>query len=293
MTEAASGTSRLGLGTAPFIAGYSWGEGSASADSDRLITACVEAGVRYIDTSGHYGDVETVLGRHRALLTKHRTRLCVKVAMREWPDGLYEAFERLGVERTDTVMVHSATGHFLREPELAETMSKVKAMERAARTGASTYGVDDALYVLDQPWGTAVQVEYSVLNPSVVRAIGRRSRADQEIVVRTVLCRGLLTARWRDVPIAAQAEIASTLARLQGLAASWGFDDLAELAIRFALDSPHVGIVLVGIATPAELAIAISAAHRPALTPSQMDALKEFDKSSENWTHPERWETAA
>jgi aryl-alcohol dehydrogenase-like predicted oxidoreductase len=293
LPDDASGTSRLGLGTAPFIAGYSWGQDAACADPDRLIAACLDAGVRYIDTSGHYGDVEIVLGRQRALLAKHRARLCVKVAVREWPDGLYDAFGRLGVERADTVMVHSATGEFLREPELAETMSKVKAMGRAARTGASTYGVDDALCVLEQPWGTAVQVEYSVLNPSVVRAIGPRSRADQEIVVRTVLCRGLLTGRWREVPIAASAPIAPTLERLQALAASWGFDDLAELAIRFALDSPHVGIVLVGIASGAELAIAIAAAQRPPLTPAQMDALTEFDHSTSDWTHPERWEAAA
>lgn len=284
---------RLGLGTAPFMAGYSWGDDPHATDPAPLLEACLDGGIHYVDTSGHYGDIEMLLGRLRPKLQRHAARLCVKVAMFDWPHGVDEALERLGESTVDTVMVHSANARFLREPQLADAMHGITTRRRAARTGASTYGVDDASYVLAQPWGDAVQVEHSLLNPSVVRAVGPHLRSGQEIVVRSVLCRGLLTARWRDVPAPGDATIAPTIERLAALAAAWGFADLAELAIRFALDTPQVGIVLVGLASIAELHTALAAAGHAPLTAAQLDALGEFDLSSADWTHLERWPVPA
>jgi aryl-alcohol dehydrogenase-like predicted oxidoreductase len=285
----APGGASLGLGTATFIADYGIDGAPGPDDPAALIAACVEAGVRYIDTSAHYGNVETVLGAQRALLARHRARLCVKVAVRDWPGGVDEALVRLGVDGVDTVMLHSARGPVLRDPRVGDTMARVKATRRAARTGASTYGSDDARYVLEQPWGDAVQIEHSILNPSVARALGPGKRPGQEIVVRSVLCRGLLTSRRREAPHVGGGEVAAVLERLDAIADAWGFGDLAELAIRFALDSPFVDVVLVGIASPAELKVALSAAGRPPLSVPQLDALRAFDHSAEDWTHPERW----
>ena len=293
MPEAARHAACLGLGTAPFIADYSINGAPGPADPAGLIASCVEAGVRYVDTSAHYGDVETLLGTHRSLLRRHQARLCVKVGVRDWPEGIDGALVRLGVERVDTVMIHSARGAALRDPRVADVMASVKATGRSARTGASTYGIHDAQYVLEQPWGDAVQAEHSILNPSVPRAIGPGKRAGQEIVVRSVLCRGLLTARRHAAPRIGDEDVTPTLERLDALAAAWGFGDLAELAIRVALDSPYVDVVLVGIASPAELKVAVAAAARAPLTAAQLDALREFDYSAEDWTHPERWAALA
>lgn len=293
MAETAARTACLGLGTAPFIADYSIDGAPGPVDPAGLLADCVEAGVRYVDTSAHYGEVETLLGAHRPLLERHRARLCVKVGVRDWPQGIDEALVRLDVERVDTVMIHSARGAALRDPRIADVMARVKAAGRSARTGASTYGIDDARYVLEQPWGDAVQTEHSILNPSVARAIGPGKRAGQEIVVRSVLCRGLLTARRHEAPRVGDDEVMTMLERLDALAAAWGFGDLAELAIRFALDSPSVDVVLVGIASLAELKVAMAASARPPLTGRQLDALREFDHSAEDWTHPERWTAVA
>jgi aryl-alcohol dehydrogenase-like predicted oxidoreductase len=280
---------RLGLGTAPFIAGYGLGDGARSVERpEALVHACFDAGFGYVDTSADYGEVEAFLGSVAALVDARRVRVCAKVPLREWPDGVDAALRRLRAPRVDTVMLHSASGEHLTRPDVAQQMLRLKVEGRTALTGASTYGIADAQCVLDQPWGDAVQVEHSILNPSVVAALASRKRATQEIVVRSVLCKGLLTARRAHAALDDRRAMAM-LDALEARATAWGFASLAELAVRFALDTPAVDVVLVGIATRAELAVATSAAARPPLDARQYAALAEFDRSAEDWTHPERW----
>jgi aryl-alcohol dehydrogenase-like predicted oxidoreductase len=166
-------------------------------------------------------------------------------------------------------------------------LEAVKKSRRACLTGASTYGADDARLALAQPWCDVVQVEHSVLNPSVVHALAGVKRPGQEIAARSVLCKGLLTGRRRyatDLDVA----LAATLDRLEARAHDWGFT-LPELAIRFALDTPGVDIVLVGMSNLPELETALAAARRTPLEQRQMEALAEFDCAYEDWSHPERW----
>jgi aryl-alcohol dehydrogenase-like predicted oxidoreductase len=136
-----------------------------------------------------------------------------------------------------------------------------------------------------------VQVEHSVLNPSVVSAIVGSRRADQIIVGRSVLAKGLLTAR-READAAMVAALASTLDSLQDRASAWGFS-LPELAIRFALDTSGIDVIVVGISTREEIETALNATKRQPLTAAQMKELASFDRSAEPLVHPERWPRTA
>jgi aryl-alcohol dehydrogenase-like predicted oxidoreductase len=121
----------------------------------------------------------------------------------------------------------------------------------------------------------------------VVPALNAARRVGQEIVVRSVLCKGLLTDRRR----CAQHLDGAVAVKLDGLdarAEQWGYS-LPELAIRFALDTPGVDVVLVSASSVAELATAVAAAARVPLEPEQWESLAEFDCSSQDWVHPERW----
>ena len=83
-------------------------------------------------------------------------------------------------------------------------------------------------------------------------------------------------------------EVADSINELDRLAQTWGFA-LPELAIRFALDTPTVDIVLVGMASEAELNVAIRAASLGPLDENQLEVLATFDRSSYDCVHPERW----
>ena len=285
------GPGALGLGTATALPGYGVGDGSGdpAALSD-VIRAALGAGVRYVDTAAAYGAGESLLGELAGLLTRTAVRVCTKVSRSELHAGLEPSLGRLRFHAVDTVLLHSARGHDVVDGGVARALSSMKASWRTARTGASTYGVEDARTALAQPWCDTLQVEHSVLNPSVVAAVRRAKRPGQELVVRSALCKGLLTARRRALP-EAFGDVVALVDELDGVASGWGFT-LPELAIRYALDTPCVDVVLVGMASAPELELALAALRRPPLAPWQMDELARFDRSDDDLVHPERWETA-
>lgn len=278
----------LGLGTAAWIPDY--GLGGPTEDLreglKELVCEAVVAGIRYIDTAASYDAVEERLGQLAEFLRRHHVRLCTKLAATAI-DGLSQTLQRLRCERVDTVLVHNACMEDLMDHQVGERLIQAKRQGHVGHLGASTYGGDDARMALQQPWCEVIQVEHSLLHPTVVHTLAGLKRPGQELVVRSVLCKGLLTSRRRyaeDLPADAHAR----LDRLEEIAAAWDFS-LPELAIRFALDTPAVDIVLVGISDLHELETALAAAQRPSLEPWQRDALKEFDCSTEDWSHPERW----
>jgi aryl-alcohol dehydrogenase-like predicted oxidoreductase len=282
---------RLGFGTAPFGYGADGGPQDGATDPEALLRACLDAGIRYVDTSSTYGPAETLLGTADAFRGAGDLRVCVKIPRWLWPEGVTDALERLRLVQVDTVMFHSAVRDEILRASMPATMARARGLARACRTGVSTYGPDAARLALAQPWADAVQVEHSILNPSVVRAVAPLKRPGQEIIVRSVLCRGWLSTRRPSSAIPPEAE--RILMALDRLARRWGFDDLAALAIRFALDTPGVDIVLVGLASLDELAIARAAAAHEPLGAAQLAELTAFDHSTSDWTHPERWPVPA
>jgi aryl-alcohol dehydrogenase-like predicted oxidoreductase len=254
-----------------------------------LLRSAVESGIVYIDTSADYDGVETLLGELADLLQLHRVRLCTKLTTHGLDHGLSSSLKRLRCDHVDTLLLYTypTRRSDLTDSYIADWMARTKRQGHASLTGASTYGVEDAQLALEQVWCDVVQVEYSILNPSVVPALAALKNPGQEIAVRSVLCRGLLTSR-RHYAAHLSNALTMTLNHLETQANEWGFS-LPELAIRFVLDTPGVDIVLVGISNLAELETALAAVRHAPLEPWQTKLLAEFDRSSENWSHPDRW----
>jgi aryl-alcohol dehydrogenase-like predicted oxidoreductase len=287
----------LGLGTATFARGYGIAatplEPSAAAT---LLREAMEAGVRYLDTAADYGDSERIVGATADLIVAHGVRVCTKIATRaaarpaELEGAVRASLQRLHLPRLDTLMLHSADCAALGTPTVAGSMEALRAAKLAERVGASTYGVDAARAACGAPWCGAVQLEFSILNQSVLRRLAGLT-SGVEIVVRSVLCKGLLTDRRVDAP-ALTAEIADTLGALGRVATEWG-GTLPELAIRFALDTPGIGVVLVGVSSREELATALRAQTRSPLPQELYARLVACDRSEAGVTHPERWSAGA
>lgn len=284
----------LGLGTASFAPGYGLGDDARHAtDQARLhvLSEALARGIGYIDTSHHYGDAEALVGRLGHLVRARRLRLCAKFTAADSLVVVRRSLARLAVDAVDTIMLHSARGAQLTDARVEAFMAALKREGLAVRTGASTYGVPDAELAVTRGWVDAIQIEHSILHPAVVAAVTSRKRADQEIVVRSVLCKGLLTKR-RSHLAHASPSILDAVDRLEALALGWGFASLPELSIRYALDTPGVDVVLVGIATSEELQTALAAVNRTPLGATQLEVLASFDRSGDPWVHPERWEVA-
>lgn len=273
----------LGIGTATFLPDYGLAPGAAPGAD--LLRAALAGGVRYLDTAADYGDGERAVGRLRA----DGLRVCTKIAADAAIDQVRASIDRLG-RPADTILMHSAgSGQLTGAPAVA-ALREAKQQRLTLRTGASTYGSADAALALAQTWVDVVQVEYSILNQSVIRAIAP-ARPGQEVVVRSVLCKGLLTARRSAAPRLLEG-VRDALDGLDACARDWN-RSIEALAIRFALDTPGIDIVLVGVSTPAELDTALAAAAAPPLTPEQWARLASFDRHDVDAAHPERWSQIA
>lgn len=289
-------SARLGVGTASFLPAYGLPGTPVSTATVDMLDAVLATEIGYLDTAAAYGEAEVVLGTRRAVIDTRGIRLATKVAVGRSPavddaEGIVAAVRasvaRLGGPSVDTLLWHSVSAEQLGHPLLGEVARRLVDEGLVGRVGASTYGSEAARVALTQPWCRALQIEYSALNQSVWQTVCQRRRPDQEIVVRSVLCKGLLTARWREVPALAE-PLRPRLLALEGLAAEWGLS-LAALAMRFALDTSGVDVVLVGVGARPELDEAVWAAAAPALSAGQWAQVAALDASDHDVTHPERW----
>lgn len=285
-------SAQLGVGTATFIQGYGIGMPAEVAGS-RLVREAIEQGVTYLDTAAAYGEAEVAIGALAALVAERGVRVCTKVAVDpaitvdKFEAAVAASLRRLASPAVDTLLLHSAPAGTIEAATVARACRAIKARGWAARTGASTYGESDAEVAFHTPWCDVVQIEFSILNRSVIGLAAGLCRPGQELVVRSVLCKGLLTSRWRAMPEAMR-NLAPTIEALERLAHEWAIP-LDELAIRFALDTPGVDIVLVGIGSAEELTTALRARDREPLNGDQIAALAAFDCSALAAAHPERW----
>jgi aryl-alcohol dehydrogenase-like predicted oxidoreductase len=278
---------RLGLGTASFLPDYGLGAPGLQDDAEALLRSALASGVRYFDTAALYGESESWAGRFSAEFARLGVRVCTKLRPGQVEAGLSDSLRRLQTKRIDTVLLHSVGVGELESTACWMALERAKEAGSVVRTGASTYGVEAAVFALAQPWCDVIQVEHSILNPSVVPALAVPRRPGQEVAVRSVLCKGLLTER-RNAAAYLHPDAALLLDELEQCARGWGFS-LPELAIRYALDTAGVDVVLVGVSSRAELAVALSAAEQAPLDATQIEALRDFGRAHEEWTHPECW----
>lgn len=286
-------SAELGFGTAAFMPSYGLPRDPMEPPGDRLavLRRAIESGIRLLDTAAAYGDAEALVGQLAQLAQRQGVRVCTKLAPELLNSAAPDSLRRLHCERVHAILAHSLGVNDLRHPQLADALRHLKHAGLAEQIGVSTYGDEAARMALEQPWCDIVQVEHSILNPSVMRAVAPHKRSGQRLVVRSVLCQGLLTARrvWAGhLDIEAQA----LLDRLERHAIAWGMS-LPELAIRFAIDTAGADVVLVGARTLAELEVMLAAQRRMPLTDSQRETLAQFDCADQEWTHPERWQALA
>lgn len=280
---------QLGLGTANFLPGY--GPTAGGSPNPALLAAGFAEGIRYVDTAAAYGGGEAALGQLadevRSLGVRVATKIQPPVQTRDaYTVALHLSLQQLRLSAVDTVMLHSAPGALLASADVARAWSGLRSAAPATRFGASTYGVADARVAASAPWCDALQVEFSILNQSVIGALRRAGSPTCEVIVRSVLCKGLLTPAALGLTLAPAA--VDTLRALSAIAARLQMD-LATMAIRFALDTPGIDVVLVGVSTLGELQAVIRAWRLPPLSARAYDEIAAFDRSSADWTHPERW----
>jgi aryl-alcohol dehydrogenase-like predicted oxidoreductase len=154
--------------------------------------------------------------------------------------------------------------------------------------GASTYGEDAPLAVLEDGRFDTLQVAYSPIDRTLeARVLPLARQKDIGIVARSVLLRGALTHRYTLIP-PALAELKAAIGRLDALVGVEA-GSLPEMAYRYVLDHAAVSTALVGTARVAELEAALAFADKRRLPPALVVAIREINVSDRSQLIPSNW----
>jgi 1-deoxyxylulose-5-phosphate synthase len=274
-----------GIGSAPAF----FGQGESEEEAVVLMDAAWSRGIRAFDTADAYGGgrSETWIGRWMTK-TGRRPRLTTKVfhSVEGDPEdeGLSHdrvlrqvagSFERLGVDRVDTYMIHETDP----ETPVAETMGAfAELVDRGVvgEIGASNVDVEWLEEALAAAPVGVVQNSYSLLDRESEDVLAFCGARGIRFEVFGPLAGGWLTGKYRrDAPPPEgsrmtmrpepyrefeSAEVYDALERFETEASERGVD-MPTLAFAWLLSDPRVSSVVVGPRRPEHLGPAVAAAE--------------------------------
>lgn len=266
--------SKLGLGSAQFGLGAPAGpRGRApEAEAGAILSVAARAGLSVLDTSGVYGQAETLLG---AVLPRPVPfRLTLNTARADRGADFVEAearasLARLGVERADALIVPSAGELF--GPfggALWQRLLKLQHEGLFKKIGVSLHASDDPVGVARRFKPDIVQAPASLLDQRLLvnGALAHLAGMGVEVQLRSIFLNGLLFLPPDRIPAPLKGA-SSSISRVRRLIAE-GRSDPLQAALGFALSRKEASAVIVGVTSAAELSAVIAAASSP---PPELD----------------------
>jgi len=297
VSEIGLGTVELGLDYGVPVAGEHLRPPEEHAA--RLLNRALDLGVNFIDTACAYGVSEEVIGR--ALKGRRNEYiLATKLApIREegQPDqelreqvkaSITESLRMLQTDVIDLLQLHYAPVDVVRSGRVLAAAREAQRAGYVRFIGASTYGEEVPLAVLEDGGYDTLQVAYNLADRTLEeQVLPRAQRQGVGVIVRSVLLRGVLSHRYRFLPAALE-DLKAAIERLAELADAEA-SSLPEMAYRFVLGHPAVATALVGTARDEELEAALAFAGRGMLAPTLVARIREITVSDRAQLDPSTW----
>jgi aryl-alcohol dehydrogenase-like predicted oxidoreductase len=265
----------------------------------RLLNRALDLGVNFIDTARAYGASEEIIGR--ALKGRRKEYiLATKLApIREegQPDqelrdqvraSIAGSLRLLQTDVIDLLQLHHAPVDVVKSGRVLAAAREAQRSGTVRFIGASTYGEDAPLAVLEEGGYDSLQVAYNLADRTLEdKILPLAQELGVGIIVRSVLLRGVLTHRYIHLPDQL-ADLKSAIARLNSLVGAEA-GSLPEMAYRFVLGNPAVSTALVGTARMEELEAALTFADKGCLPPALISAIREINVSDRRQLIPSNW----
>jgi aryl-alcohol dehydrogenase-like predicted oxidoreductase len=224
-----------------------------------LLHSAIDSGINFFDTARLYGNSEHIMG----MAFKDRRDqvvLSTKCIHLRNPDGklpdskklttiikdsLIESLNALQTDYVDVFMLHTADEEILNIPEISHTFSELKESGVVRAIGASTYLPEETQRVIETGIWDVIQMPFNLMDQRQQAFFSLASEKGIGIVIRSVLLKGLLSERGKNLHPAlkeVEVHIESYKALLNNIS-----PDLPTLAARFALSFKEISAVLVGI----------------------------------------------
>jgi 1-deoxyxylulose-5-phosphate synthase len=295
-SEISLGTVELGLdyGISPVGDDARPGESAAAA----LLNRALDAGINYIDTARAYGTSEQIIGRALSrrrgeyilaskVSTFSKENLPPQTLGERVTKSIEESLRALNTGTIDILMVHAGAGDTLGPGPVWEALQRQREAGKIRFAGASVYGEESGLEAMATGYD-CLQIACSVLDRRPeARVLKRAADLDVGIVVRSVLLKGALTHRYRNLPF----EMESLKRAVERMSEAAGAEvgSLPELAYRYVLGHRAVHTALVGTAHIAEMEAAIGYASRGALSKDLVKRIRSIHVDQERWLNPGNW----
>lgn len=231
----------------------------SKTESIKLLHAAIDGGINFFDTARFYGKSENIMGK---AFKKRRNEvvICTKCAHLKGDNNqlpadkelkkiignsLYESLSALQTEYVDVYMVHNADIEILENQEIAKVFSEYKKNGMAKAIGVSTYTVEETRKAIDSGIWDVIQVAFNIMDQRLSTIFSLAQQRDIGIVIRSVLFKGILTDRRRNLHSGLKA-----VERHRNLYDELLNEDtpkLSDLATKFVLSYNEVSSVLIGI----------------------------------------------
>jgi 1-deoxyxylulose-5-phosphate synthase len=224
-----------------------------------LLHSAIDSGINFFDTARMYGTSESILGR---AFQNKREKVVICSKCRHFRDdhgnlpdsnkikniietSLQESLNSLQTDFLDVYMLHQADLEILGNDTIADLFLKKKKQGVIRATGVSTYTVEETKMAINSGVWDVVQLPFNLMDQSQEILFSMAARECVGIVVRSVLFKGLLSQRGRNLHPALK-DVEEHINCYKDLL-SESVPDLPALATKFALSFKQVSSVLVGI----------------------------------------------
>jgi len=224
-----------------------------------LLHAAADAGINFFDTARLYGRSENIIGRAFKGM-REQVIISTKCVHLHYENGklqggnklrmiiensLHESLKALQTDYVDVFMLHNATMEILADQEVADIFSRLKKSGKARSVGVSTYLPEETGYALGTGAWDVIQLPFNLLDQRQKEFFDLASQKGVGIVVRSVLFKGLLSDRGKNLHPELK-KVEQHIDSYSGLLNDHA-PDLPTLATKFALSFDEVSSVLVGI----------------------------------------------
>lgn len=295
-SEIALGTVELGLDYG--IPGDGGHLRPSETEAIRVLNHALDCGISFIDTARAYGNSEELIGK---ALGRRRneyvlaTKLCPLQASdldaldlnNRIRESVETSLRMLQTDCIDLLMLHSAPTEVIQRADtIFEPLRKWQQAGHIRHLGATVYGETGAV-ALERGGFDCLQIAYNVLDRTPeANLLSTATKNGVGIVVRSVLLKGALTSRYRDLPESLHV-LKDAVCALETLAQSAGIT-LPELAFRYVLLNPHL-ITLCGTARSEELVSAVEYADHGPLDEDLINEIRKIEIDEPKWLNPGNW----
>lgn len=231
----------------------------SQTEATRLLDASFDAGINFYDTARQYGQSESIIGN---AFKDKRNRVIIATKCQHFSHAngttpgyselkklvdtsLKASLAALRTDYVDIFMLHQGALELLQNEDVQQIFSDLKKTGVVRATGVSTYTPEETRKSIETGAWDVIQLPFNIMDQRQSSLFPLASSAGIGIVVRSVLMKGLLSGRGKDLHPALN-EVQDHIRTCNQVAAESSLE-LSTLATKFALAFPEVSSILVGL----------------------------------------------